>query len=667
MVDHRQCLEELRGEIERHDYRYHVLDDPLISDAEYDRLFRELLELEAAHPELVTPDSPTQRVGGPPLEGFSTVEHVIPMLSLANGGSVEDVEAFDSRILRMLESEDPIVYTAEPKYDGVACELLYEDGALRLGSTRGDGRTGEDITHSLRTVRSIPLRLQSSQVPPVLEVRGEVFMPLAEFDRLNRERSNAGLEPFANPRNATAGTLRQLDPAVSASRPLDIFVYGIGRGREQLGATSHRELLEQLRELGLKVNPRLGHGAGIEAAIDFHATLERERDALPYEVDGTVIKVDSFELRERLGVLNRSPRWAIAFKFPAHQETTTLREIRAYVGRTGTLTPVAVLEPVRIGGVTVTHASLHNQDEIDRLDAREGDTVFVERAGDVIPKIVKVVKDGRQRGARRYTLPESCPVCGSPTVRLEGEVAMRCPNLECPAQVKERLRHFAGRSALDVDGLGEKLIDQLVEQQLVRRPSDLLELQLDQLTALDRMGEKSSQNLLAALERARDTTLARLLIGLGIRHVGERIAEVLARSYGDLDALLAAPRENLEGIDEIGPTIAESLRRTLDDPVNRAEIQRLSDRLQIRAPEPVPAAAGAVEGRTFVLTGTLSEPRDELKKQIEAGGGRVKSSVSSRTDYLVAGKRPGSKLTKAEELGVRVIDEQALLELLAQD
>jgi DNA ligase (NAD+) len=667
MADHRRRLEELRGEIARHDYRYHVLDDPLISDAEYDRLFRELLELEAAHPELVTPDSPTQRVGGAPLEGFATVEHVIPMLSLANGSNVEEVLAFDTRLKRMLESEDPIAYTAEPKYDGVACELLYEEGRLALGSTRGDGRTGEDVTHSLRTVRSIPLRLRSEGAPPLLEVRGEVFMPLAEFDRLNRERADEGLEPFANPRNATAGTLRQLDPAVSASRPLDIFVYGIGRGGEALGASSHRGLLERLRELGLKVNPHLGGGTGIESAIEFHTQLEREREELPYEVDGTVIKVDSFELRERLGVLNRSPRWAIAFKFPAHQETTTLREIRPYVGRTGTLTPVAVLEPVRIGGVTVTHASLHNQDEIDRLDVRKGDTVFVERAGDVIPKIVKVVKEGRRPGARRYALPESCPVCGSQTVRLEEEVAVRCPNLECPAQVKERLRHFAGRSALDIDGLGEKLIDQLVERGLVRRPSDLLDLQLDQLSALDRMGEKSSQNLLAAIERARETTLPRLLIGLGIRHVGERIAEVLARTYGDLDALLSAPREDLEAVDEVGPTIAESLRRTLDDPANRGEIERLAERLQIRPPDPAPIAAGAVEGRTFVLTGTLSEPRDKLKKQIEANGGRVKSSVSSRTDYLVAGARPGSKLTKAEELGVEVIDEQALLELLAHD
>jgi DNA ligase (NAD+) len=663
MKDERKELEALRAEVSDHNTRYHALDDPAVSDAEYDRLYRRLVELETRHPEWVTEDSPTRRVGDGPREGFAPVEHAVLMLSLENGADREEVEAFDARLKRFLETEDDVAYTVEPKYDGVACELLYEDGVLVLGSTRGDGRTGEDVTHNLRTVRSIPLRLTGDAVPHLLEVRGEVFMTLSGFAEMNRKRLEQGLEPFANPRNSTAGTLRQLDPRAAAERPLDIFVYGTGRAEPELGVTSHRELMERLRRLGFKVNPRLGHSVGIGSAIGFHERLEADRDGLPYEIDGSVIKVDEFELREKLGTLNRSPRWAIAFKFRPRQETTRVVDIRAYVGRTGALTPVAVLEPVNIGGVSVMHASLHNQDEINRLDVRVGDRVFVERAGDVIPKIVKVVRDARPKKTRRYRLPKRCPVCGSDTVRLLDEVALRCPNLECSSQIRERLRHFAGRSGLDIDGLGERLIDQLVDGG-VRRPSDLLVLQKSTLVELERMGEKSSENLLAAIERARDTTLARVLNALGIRHVGGRVAEVIAESYRDLGALLAASRDDLEGIEEVGPVIAESVRAFLDDPANRSEIERLREHLTIAPPPERSAGPSGVAGASFVVTGRLSEPRSELEKQIKAAGGKVKNSVSKRTDYVVAGERAGSKLTRAEELGVEVIDEEALRALL---
>jgi DNA ligase (NAD+) len=656
MDSERERLEELIRQLEYHAHRYHVLDDPEISDAEYDRLFREVEAIEARHPDWITPQSPTQRVGGEPREGFATVEHVVPMLSLDNASSEEEVRAFDARVLRFLGRDEPICYTLEPKYDGIAVELLYERRDFKLGSTRGDGRIGEDITHNLRTVRSIPLRL-TDPAPELLEVRGEVFMPLEAFDRLNEERLEQGKEPFANPRNATAGTLRQLDPRVSASRQMDIFVYGLGRGGESLGVRSHRELMARLAEIGFKVNPRLGDSQGIEGIIALHRELERDRNSLPYEADGSVVKLDDLELREELGQLNRSPRWAIAYKFPPQQETTRVKEIRAYVGRTGTLTPVAVLEPVRIAGVTVVHASLHNQDEVERLDVRVGDTVFVERAGDVIPKVVKVVTAPREPGSEPYQLPPRCPVCGAPTVRLEGEVALRCPNLLCPAQVKERLRHFASRHALDIDGLGEKLIDQLVERSTVRRPTDIFELKREQLIELERMGAKSTENLLRAIEHSRSTTLERLLYGLGIRHVGERLALVLAQQYRSVDALINATAEELESVEEIGPIIARSVRAFLDDPDNREEVERLSGCLRLRTPSAaVEEASTRLAGKSFVVTGTLSESRERIHERIKAAG--------TQTDYLVAGEDAGSKLRKAEELGVEILDEAALARLL---
>jgi DNA ligase (NAD+) len=660
----RERLLELRRLVEHHNYLYHVLDKPEISDAEYDRLFRELKAIEARHPEWVTPDSPTQRVGAEPAAGFATVRHALPMLSLDNAMDEDEVRAFDERVRRFLRTEEPIEYVAEPKYDGVAVELVYEKGLFTLGSTRGDGHTGEDVTHNLKTVRSIPLRLRTEDPPGTLEVRGEVFMPIAAFARLNRERLDEGLEPFANPRNATAGTLRQLDPRIAARRPLDFFAYAIGRGTEELGVSTHSELLARLESLGLRVNPRFVRTVGIEGAIRFHHELERDRNALPYEADGTAVKVDRFDARERLGELHRSPRWAIAYKFAARQETTRVVDLRAYVGRTGTLTPVAVLEPVRVGGVTVTHASLHNQDEVDRLDVRKGDTVLVQRAGDVIPQILKVVRERRPSGARPYRLPDRCPVCGSPTVRLAEEAATRCPNLSCPAQVKERLRHFASRAALDIDGLGEKLVDQLVEGGLVRRPSDLFHLELEQLVKLERMAEKSARNLLGEIGDARRASLSRFLYALGIRHVGQRVASVLARHFGTLARLLEASREELEAVPEIGPTIAESVFTYLRDRETRAEIERLAREVRIEEGAPAQARARPLEGKTFVLTGTLSEPRSRVQERIEAAGGKVLSSISGKTDYLVAGEAPGSKLRRAEELGVSVIDEGALRRLL---
>ena len=663
--EHEHLLE-LRRELELHGQRYHVLDSPLISDAEYDRLFREAQEIEAAHPEWITPDSPTQRVGGAPAEGFRAVEHAVPMLSLDNALSAEELAAFDVRVRKYLGRGEPMVYTGEPKYDGVAVTLRYERGVFALGATRGDGRRGEDVTHNLRTVRTLPLKLVGKPFPEVLEVRGEVLMRRAAFAKLNQERAAEGLELFANPRNSTAGTLRQLDPQVAAARPLELFVYGVGQGEAELGVRTHYELLARLRELGFRVDLRTIVQGEIATAQAFHDRLLRERDSLPYEIDGTVVKVNELALRERLGTLNRTPRWAVAVKFPPRQETTRVRDIETSVGRTGALTPVAVLEPVQIGGVTVTHAGLHNQDEVDRLDVRVGDTVFVERAGDVIPKIVKVVREKRPRDTVPFRLPQRCPACGTPAVRAEGEVALRCPNLECPVQVREVLRHFASRNALDIEGLGEQRIDQLIAKRRVRRPSDLFSLTAAELAEFDRLGEKSAQNLVGALERAKPVSLARFLYALGIRHVGEHGAAVLARAFPDLDRLLAAPLEELEAVDEIGPTIARALRDWLDDPVNRAELERLRALLRLESgPAIEHAQSDALAGKTFVITGTLAEPRSTWKSRLEAAGAKVTGSVSKKTDFLLAGENAGSKLEKARELDVRVIDEAQAERLVA--
>jgi DNA ligase (NAD+) len=669
--DEQARLEELRRQIAHHDERYYVHEDPEISDAEYDRLYRELVEIETRHPDWITPDSPTQRPAGEAVAGLAPVEHVVPMLSLDNAANEDEVRAFDARVKRFLahSSEEEIAYFVDPKYDGIAVELRYEKGRFVQGSTRGDGRIGEDVTHNLRHVRSLTKTLRD-EAPELLEVRGEVYMPLAAFEELNRQRLDQGLEPYSNPRNFAAGTLRQLDSRTSSARRLELVVYGIGRGNETLRARSQSELTERFAALGLRVSENRAARVTLAEALAFHVKLEAERATLAYEVDGSVIKVDDFALRRELGELNRSPRWAIAFKFPARQATTRIVDIRTFVSRNGTLTPVAVLEPVQIGGVTVTNATLHNQDEIERLDVRVGDRVFVQRAGDVIPKVIKVIREDGDETARAepYRLPERCPVCDSATQRLEGEVAVRCPNIECPAQVKERLRHFVGRGGLDIEGMGEKLIDQLVGRGIVRRPSDLFDVAREQLLELERMGEKSADNLLAARARASKTTLPRLLYALGIRHVGERVATLLAEQHPDVRELMNVPLEELEKVDEIGPIIAQAVRGFFDDPANRHELERLLDR---RLEVAVPAARAPravvpeVAGKTFVLTGTLSAPRDEIAARIKAAGGRVAGSVSKRTDFVVAGEDAGSKLRRAQELEVSVLDEAGLARLLA--
>jgi DNA ligase (NAD+) len=668
-------MQELAREIERHLELYHRHDSPEISDADYDALFRELQELEALHPELAQPDSPTQRVGAPPAEGFDTAPHRSPMLSLDNAMDAEEMGAFDERIRRMLGREDdPIAFVGEPKLDGAGVELVYEQGLLTLGLTRGDGQTGEDVTVSLKKVMSIPLRLDSGEapIPDVASIRGEVVFPVAAFRRLNRLRTEQGLEPFANPRNAAAGSLRQIhDIDPRRLRSLEFRAYAVAEGLPS-AVRFQWDVLETLRAWGFVVSPESGRCPDLEAAVAFHSSLAEKREGLPVEIDGSVFKVDRLDLQDQLGTVSRSPRWAIAFKFPPEQATTVIEAIEVQVGRTGAITPVAKLRPVAVGGVTVSNASLHNQDEIERKDLRPGDTVVIQRAGDVIPQVVNRVdvprEDGKRR-ARAFHLPKQCPVCSSAVVRLEGEAVTRCPNLDCPAQLKNNLRHLAGRGALDVDGLGEKIVDQLVEQGLVARLSDLFAITQEQLQGLERMGEKSATNLAASLEHARDTTLARFLISLGIRHVGQTVAELLARHFGDLDPLAAAGAEELALIEGVGPVIAESVERFFQDRRNQSEVARMRE-LGVRWPTTVPASAtaeGPLTGKTFVLTGSLEgRTRGEAKAAIEALGGKVTGSVSKKTSYVVAGAEPGSKLKKAQDLGVEVLDEGALDGLLAE-
>ncbi len=659
-------------EIERHNRLYYLEDRPEVSDAEYDRLLRELGVLEAAHPELLRDDSPTQRVGAAPADGFRPTEHLAPMLSLDNAMDEAELRAFDARVKRLLDAPGEIRYVAEPKLDGASVELVYEAGALRVGSTRGDGRTGEDVTDNLRQCPSVPLRLAAGARPPpaLLSVRGEIALPLAAFERLNRVREARGEEAFANPRNAAAGALRMLHEVDRERlRALEFRAYAIAVGLPESIATQW-EVLAALREMGFRVSPECELCDGIDAVVDYHARLLARRDQLPIEADGSVVKLDRLAQQRDLGELSRSPRWAVAMKFPPQQGTSVVLAIEVQVGRTGALTPVAKLEPVRVGGVTVSNASLHNQDEVERKDVRVGDRVRVQRAGDVIPQIVEVVLERRPQGTRPYKLPARCPVCGSPSVRLEGEAVTRCPNVDCPAQLKNNLQHLAGRSALDIEGLGEKRIDQLVERGLVKRLSDLFRLDAATLAGLERMGEKSAANLIARLERARETTLPRFLLALGIRHVGESVAQLLARHFGDLDALLRASQEELCAVDGVGPVIAESVARFLADPRNAAEIAALRE-LGVRWPAQAPRAGaaepeGPLAGKSFVLTGTLPGlTRGEARARIQAAGGKVTGSVSKKTDYVVAGSEAGSKLAAAQELGVAVIDEAGLRALLA--
>lgn len=657
---------ELRASIEHHNYRYFVLDDPEIPDAEFDRLLRELRALEERHPELVTPDSPTQRVGGAPTDEFAEVRHRVPMLSLDNAFSDEDITAFDRRVRERLGTDEEIEYSAEPKMDGLAISVTWEHGVLVRAATRGDGVSGEDVTANVRTIASLPLRLRG-EAPALLEARGEVFMPVAGFERMNAAALAKGEKVFVNPRNAAAGSLRQLDPKVTASRPLDLFFYALGAVEGLDLPTRHSEILALLRGFGLRVSPETRRVRGVGGCLGYYAGIGARRASLPYQIDGVVYKVDDLAAQRALGAVSRAPRWAVAHKFPADEALTVVRDVEFQVGRTGALTPVARLEPVFVGGVTVSNATLHNMDEIERKGLRIGDTVVVRRAGDVIPEVARVLAERRPEGVREVRLPSACPVCGSPVVRDADAAVARCTGgFRCSAQRKEQLRHFAARRALDIEGLGEKLIDQLVDAGLVRTPADLFRLDRTALAGLARMGEKSADNLLAALDRARETTLPRFLFALGIREVGEATAASLAGHFGGLEALMAADLDAVQQVPDVGPVVAARVVEYFADAGNRELVERLRE-AGVRWPAPVRATAAdqPLAGLTFVLTGTLeSMGRDAAEDALRSLGARTSGSVSKKTHFVVAGADAGSKLRKATELGVRVLDEAALSRIL---
>ncbi len=658
----------LRDELERANYAYYVLDQPDLPDAEYDRLFKELQQIESEHPDLITPDSPTQRVGGEVASGFRPVVHDMPMLSLNNGFSDEDIAAFDKRVSDTLH-HTPVDYACELKFDGLAISLRYVDGQFTQAATRGDGATGEDVTENVRTIRSIPLKLKGKRVPKLVDVRGEVLMFRRDFDKLNQRQRDAGQREFANPRNAAAGSLRQLDPKMTAQRPLSFFAYGIGvlDGIEMPG--THSELLDWYHEMGLPVNSERAVVQGAEGVLGFFHKVGEKRDKLPYDIDGVVYKVNRRDEQDALGFVSRAPRFALAHKFPAQEALTKLIAIDVQVGRTGAITPVARLEPVFVGGATVTNATLHNEDEVRRKDIRIGDTVIVRRAGDVIPEVVGALLERRPPDAREFVMPTQCPVCGSAIERLPDEAIARCSGgLFCPAQRKQALWHFAQRRALDIDGLGEKIIDQLVELNLVRTPADLFNLGFATLAELDRFAEKSAQNLIDSLEKAKHTTLARFIYALGIRHVGESTAKDLARHFGSLDPIMSATVEELLEVNDVGPIVAEAIHQFFAEEHNRTVIEQLRAPGKVTWAEgpPAPKAPqGVLAGKTVVLTGTLPNMgRDEAKELLEAAGAKVAGSVSKKTDYVVAGAEAGSKLAKAEELGIPVLDEDGMRKLL---
>jgi DNA ligase (NAD+) len=662
-------VEQLRESLHHHNYRYYVLDDPEISDAEYDRLMQALIRLEEAYPELVSPESPTTRVGAPPLSRFETMAHTAPMLSLDNAFGDNDILEFDKRIKRYLGTTSEIIYTAEPKMDGVAVELAYENGALTAALTRGDGFTGEVITANVKTIGAVPLRIQRQAAAPIpsrLEVRGEVFIGIEAFKKLNRDRMNQNLPAFANPRNAAAGSLRQLDSKITASRPLEIFFYGAGT-IEGVVLESHWEFLQRLKQWGFRINPLIRPKITIKEVLAYYQELNDRRHQIPYDIDGMVVKVDDLRLQERLGATTRSPRWAIAYKFQAVRETTLLENIEVQVGRTGVLTPVAHLRPVSVGGVMVTRATLHNEDEIAKKDIRIGDTVLVQRAGDVIPEVVKVIASKRTGAEKRFAMPSSCPVCGSAVVRIGGEAAVRCINSSCTAQVKERIKHFASKGAFDIDGLGAKLVDQLVAKGLLRSYADVFQLDVQKLAGLERMGAKSAENLVQAIDSSKRIRWARFLFALGIRHVGEHVAAILAGHFRNLEDLVNCSKEDLTVIEGVGDVVAESIVNFFRQAENLNTIQRILDggvQIEYAADQP----SGRLHGKVFVLTGTLdSLTRPLAKELIEVAGGKVASAVSHRTDFLVAGAAPGAKLPRAKELGVTVIDEAALLKMLGSE
>ena len=667
-----QKITQLRTTLRHHEYLYHVLDTPEIPDAEYDRLMAELRSLEDTHPELITPDSPTQRVGAAPLSEFTQVRHEVPMLSLDNAFDEASYLAFNKRVQDRLKSAEAITFCCELKLDGLAVSLLYEDGVLVRAATRGDGTTGENITANVRTIRSIPLKLRGENIPRRLEVRGEVFLPQAGFEKINEEARRTGGKIFANPRNAAAGSLRQLDPRITAKRPLTFFCYGVGLLEGGELPASHHARLQQFKEWGLPVSDRIRLCNTPEEVLAFYHQVEADRPKLGFDIDGVVIKVDSLALQETLGFVARAPRWAVAFKFPAQEQMTFVRDVEFQVGRTGAITPVARLEPVQVAGVLVSNATLHNADEIERLGLRIGDRVVIRRAGDVIPQVVGVVESERPENTSEIVFPTHCPVCGSDVERVEGEAVARCTGgLICGAQRKEALKHFVSRRALDVDGMGDKIIDQLVEKEYVHTPADLFRLTAGKLTGLDRMGPKSAQNVVDALEKAKETTFARFLYALGIREVGEATAAGLAAHFGTLDALIAASIEDLQKVPDVGIVVATHTFNFFAEESNREVIRQLTEEAGVHWPAPVIIKAEEIDspfaGKTVVLTGSLSiMSRDDAKARLVELGAKVAGSVSKKTDLVIAGEAAGSKLVKAQELGIDVIDEAEMIRLLGE-
>ncbi|HXC22598.1 MAG TPA: NAD-dependent DNA ligase LigA [Steroidobacteraceae bacterium] len=656
----------LRELLHRYNHRYHALDDPEVPDAEYDRLMLELRALETQYPPLLSGDSPTQRVGAAPVSAFGAVKHRVAMLSLDNAFNDQEVRDFDRRIHERLANPESIRYSAEPKLDGLAISARYENGVYVQGATRGDGETGEDITQNLKTIKALPLKIRAGKVPRALEVRGEVFMPLAGFKRFNEEAIARGEKSFVNPRNAAAGSLRQLDPRMTAARPLDLFIYGVGVVEGGSLPQRHSEMLQELRQMGFKICPQSRVVESIEGCLEYYREMGAMRSQLPYQIDGVVYKVDDVDLQRQLGFISRAPRWAIAHKFPAEEALTVVRGIEFQIGRTGALTPVARLEPVFVGGVTVSNATLHNMDELTRKDVRVGDTVVVRRAGDVIPEVARVLPERRVEGAELVTLPACCPVCGSPVVREADQAVARCTGGRiCSAQRKEEIKHFASRRAMDIQGLGDKLVEQLVDRDWVKTPADLFALPAAQLATLERMGEKSAQKLQSAIESARRTTLPRFLYALGIRDVGEATALALAQHFPELAQLRSAAEEEIQQVPDVGPVVAKQVAAYFKDADNAAVVDRLLA-AGIRWPALSAASAkGAQSGKTFVLTGTLAAmSRDAAAEAIAQRGGKVAGSVSKKTDYVVAGAEAGSKLKKATELGIPVLDEAAFLKLL---
>jgi DNA ligase (NAD+) len=665
-TDYKSRAEELRRLLEHHNYRYYVLDSPEVSDAEYDEMYDELCRLEKEHPELQTPDSPTQRIGAPPLTKFAQHPHAIPMLSLNKVTTEEEFLEFDKRVRGLIGGEGgPIEYTVEPKYDGLAVALIYRKGTFDTGATRGDGYTGEEVKENLKTIKNIPLRLMGKNPPPYLEVRGEVIIAKADFDKFNKARAEAGLELFANPRNMAAGSLRQLDSSITAQRPLRFIAYGIGETKG-IPLVGHIETMNLLRDFGFRVSDYLEKFGDIDDLIKFYEQILAERENFVFDLDGIVIKIDSYEQQAIAGVLSRSPRYAVAWKFPAVQRNSVVEDIVVQVGRTGTLTPVAHLTPVKVGGVTVSRATLHNEQEVERKDIRVGDTVVIQRAGDVIPEVVAVVREKRPKGARKFVMPDKCPVCGSPVQRVEGEVAVRCVSLYCRAQLVEKIFHFASRGAMDIEGLGYRTVESFIEKGFVKDVADLylLPTRKDEIVAMERMGEKSCENLIAALERSKKRELPRIFYALGILGVGENTANLLARHFGSMERLMAAGEEEISSIRGIGPVIAHSVHQFFADKNNIGVMKKLQ-KLGVEFPEAEQTSDGPLKGKTFVLTGSLEAfTRSQAQKIIEQLGGHVTSSVSKNTDYVIAGANPGSKLDKARKLELRVLDEDEFKKLM---